>query len=483
MTIEEILAEEDKSKIIDLLCKDTIDDRDVEEYVNEYKGKRERRPNSVGNRESKTIDIYSDTDVDEEGNPKKTGSKTVIPAKISTNNPKRIVRTAAAFLFGGDMQVSFAEENEVAQYFKDFVTDRLKLKSVLNKFARTVMKETKSAILFYPAPTIVDEKPATEIRLKILDHKNGEFYPHFDEYDNLDAFTRKYKAPWGDEGKEHEIVWVQTANHEYTYVNVGGSWEEQTPKPNLAKKITVVYAEQDEPEWEDVVTAMDALENRLSRLVDTNDYFSEPILKTYGATALPSKSTVGKQIEFEVSVDPDTGKMMHGDADYLVWQQSVESVKLELGTLREEVFSGTSTPDLSFENMRGIGALSGAALELMFMDAFIKSAEKMEIFGPVVIRCISVITAMMANITNVDMKEQLKAAKPKITFGTILPDNLTELVDTLIKANRDKPLNSRETITARSPFTQNVKEEMKRMQDEANEDIARMGMVGMVAAP
>lgn len=474
MTIEEILNNSDKKEVIEQLCRETVEGRNREEYIAEYKGDRSRRSTSVGNRETKEIDIYSETETDEDGNPQKIGTKTVFPSKVSTNAPKRIVRTAAAFLFGGDMSVSFSEENEASRYFKELVIDKLKLKSVLNKFARTVMTETKSAILFYPAVTVVDGKENIEIRIKILSHQNGEFYPHFDEYDNMDAFVRKYKAPWRKEGKEYEMVWIQTAYWEYNYVNVDGSWQEEPKKPNLAKKITVVYTEQDKPEWEDVVTVMDAYENRLSRLIDTNDYFSEPILKTYGATALPSKSTVGKQIEFEVTVDQDTGKMMHGDADYLVWQQSVDSIKLELSSLREEVFSGSSTPDLSFENMRGIGALSGTAIELMFMDAFIKSAEKMELFGPVVIRCISVITAMLSNITEVRFKEQLKKARPKITFGTILPDNLSELVDMLTKANGDKPLNSRKTITSRSPFTNNVEEEMKQMQKEADEDLERL---------
>ena len=132
----------------------------------------------------------------------------------------------------------------------------------------------------------------------------------------MDGFTRKYKAVNPDDGKEHDYVWIQTADQNITSVNMDGTWITAT-EPNLFGKVSVVYAEQDLPEC-------------ISRLFDTNDYFSEPILKSYGATMLPSKNTVGKQIEFEVKVDQDTGKEYHGDADYLVWQQSVESIKLEL---------------------------------------------------------------------------------------------------------------------------------------------------------
>ena len=53
--------------------------------------------------------------------------------------------------------------------------------------------------------------------------------------------------------------------------------------------------------------------------------------------------------------------------------------------------SGTSTPDLSFDNLKGIGNLSGVARKFMLMDATIEASENMETFGPVVQRCVSVV--------------------------------------------------------------------------------------------
>ena len=53
---------------------------------------------------------------------------------------------------------------------------------------------------------------------------------------------------------------------------------------------------------------MDAREMRLSRLADTNDYFSAPLMVTYGRAEFPSKEDVGKEIQFPVKVDELTGK-------------------------------------------------------------------------------------------------------------------------------------------------------------------------------
>ena len=474
MTIDEILQLQDFDKAVEILTKEDKE-RDREAYREEYKGKRERRPESVDNREDKTIDVFSETEteVDENGNetPKRTGSDTIKVAKIRTNAPKRIVRIASAFLFGGDMNISFSKDSDATQLFKETFAEKLKMKSVFNQLARIVKIETKGAIIFYPRPGKDDNGDAiVEIKAKVLSLKNGDFFPHFDEYGDMDAFIRKYTAIYKGDGKEHDFLWIQTATQEYLYVKLD-NWQlvDGYPKQNLAGKITVVYAEQDEPEWEDVAPLLDAYENRLSRLVDTNDYFGDPQLKLFGESTLPSKDTVGKQITFPMTYDEQSGKNLHGDAEYLTWQQSIDSIKLEIETMRNELYAGSSTPDLSFENMRSIGALSGSAIELMFMEAFVKAAEGMEIFGPVVQRSASVVRALMMNVANINYKSALKEAKPKIEFSSILPDNLKEIISVLTEANGGKPVNSQETITSRSPFTKDAQLEMKRLKAEASE--------------
>ncbi len=483
MTIEDILALEDKKKAFDMLTRDTNETRDRESCRNEYKGDRSRREESVDNRENKEVDVFSETETetDSEGNeiPKKIGTTPVNVAKIKTNIPKRIVRIAAAFLFGGKMNVNFSDENEAAVFFEDAFERKLKMKSVLNEFARTVMIETKSAIVFYPRPAMRDGKAVLEVKAKILSLKNGDFFPHFDEYGDMDGFIRKYKAIYSEDSEEYDFYWVQTATNEITFIDKAGSIIEVDNKTNLAGKITVVYVEQDGAEWDDIAPILDSYENRLSRVSDTNDYFGDPILKNYGESSLPSKKTVGKQISYPIKVDPDTGKEYHGNAEYLVWQQSIDSIKLELETLRNEIFSGSSTPDLSFENMRGIGALSGTAIELMFMEAFIKAAEKMELFGPAVQRCVSVVKALIANVTDTKFSKGLDVSNPEVTFGSILPDDLKGKIEMLVSASGGKSINSQETLVGESPFTRNVTDEISRLKKEQTEESQQYNLTGL----
>lgn len=484
--IAEVLNNDDFDRVVSDLCVDTIEDREPREYLEEFNGGRRRRPTSVGFREPKRVAVYSETEVEidpltGEEKPKRLEDKPIPVAKIITNIPKKIVRTAAAFLFGGDMTVSADNtDDDSLEEFKKIFVRKLKMKSVLMKFARVVLSETKGAIIFYPVNKLVEGKKTPELKVKILstpkdENVSCEFYPHFDDDDDMDGFIHKYNATI--DGRTCECVKIYTDIEIITGIN-DGQWV-ITKDRNLFGKIPVVYAEVDQPEWEDITRLLDAYEMRLSRMSDTNDYFGDPMLKTFGQTNLPSKETVGKELNFPMNVDPDTGTAYHGDAEYLAWQQSIDSQKEEIANERHEIFSGASCPDLSFDNLIGIGDLSGVAREFMTIDAKIKATEQMEIFGPVVQRCVSIIQSGMVNISHIKNAERIKNNYFEVSFGSILPKNLTETLQNLSIAGGGKPFNSQETITAQSPYTKDVKKEVSTMKQEEKEFAQNNSMLGM----
>ena len=202
-SISDILVQDDFGRIVSDLCVDTIENREPREYLEEYNGMRRRRTTSVGFREPKTVAVYSETE--EELNtqtgkmePKRLEDKTVPVAKIVTNIPKKIVRTAAAFLFGGDMTITADNTDDASlEDFKKIFVRKLKMKSVLMSFARKVLSETKAAIVFYPVNKVINGKKVPELKAKILslpkdDNVTYEFYPHFDDDDDMDAFIHKF---------------------------------------------------------------------------------------------------------------------------------------------------------------------------------------------------------------------------------------------------------------------------------------------------
>ncbi len=465
-SIKEILDKHsaDPQKLISVLSVDTKEnDRFPEEYRDEFEGERTRRIKSVGMRENKTYKVLK-----EDGTP--TGEqKTVYVAKLVFPFPKKIVRIATHFLFGGKMHVSSDENDETIKAFDDVWTKGLKMQGKLKSLARTCMIETKAALLFYPQPVRDGEDPTRtkelKLRCMLLDNESGEFYPHFNDFGDMDAFIRKYQVT-NIEGHVIEKAKVYTKDQIITYEAESGSWGNKKMEKNLFGKIPVVYVEQDQPEWEEISTMIDDFENRVSRLADTNDYFAEPLLKLFGkVNKAPSKEEVGKMIEFEMKQDTE-GRISHGDAEYATWDDTPQSIKLELDTVWDGIFSMTSTPDLSFNNVKGLGTTSGVALRLMFMDAMIKSEEKGEIFYDALNRCISVVAAGITGYTNVKFAGTLDSDNINVEFTDQLPDDLAEAIDTLVTATGGKPVLSQESGASLSPFTRDSQEEIERIRSE-----------------
>jgi len=458
---------EDIKKLIESLSKDTREDRETALYIEEYDGERTRRSKSVGKRENKTVDVFTVNETT--GQATKSRTKTVITTKISLPFPKKIVRARKHFLFGGEMTVSSSESGEGVNAFKDLWSDTLKMQNVLKKLAATCMKETKSAVIFYPAPTVIDGKQAVKLRAQVLDNNSGDFFPHFDDMGDMDAFIFKYKTIDVD-SKSVEKAKIYTAEKITVYTKRDSVWQldEKGDQKNLFGKIPVVYVEQDNPEWEDVTSMIDEFENRISRLADTNDYFSEPLLKIFGQVSkMPGKDEVGRVLEFPIYEDDSSGKKIHGDAEYATWDHVPESVKLDLETSWDTIFAMSSTPDLSFNNIKGIGNVSGIAMKLMFMDAYMAREDKMEIFDPALRRCISIVLAGMQNITSIRYSKDASLENISVDFTGALPDDVISFIDALVAATGGKPILSQESASQLNPLTKDSDEEYARIKQEA----------------
>jgi hypothetical protein len=471
------LYKDNLTKLIDSISKETIDpiagglkERKTEDYLKEYSGDRSRRAKSVGMRENKTVDTYSEDATTMEVT--KSGTKTVLVSKISLPFPKKIVRTRNHFLFGGKMVVSGGESGDALNEFKKVWSKDLKMQNVLKALARTCMVETKAAVIFYPSPAIIEGKPGLKLRCQLLNRSKGDFFPHFDDFGDMDAFIYRYTGT--NDGKDVAKARIYTDQTIITYMKDGSSWLEDPiskPVPNLFTKIPVVYVEQDEPEWEQVTSMIDNFEMRISRLADTNDYFAEPLLKLFGkVTRAPGKDEVGKMLEFEMTEGSD-GKPLHGDAEYATWDHTPESIKLDLETSWDGIFSMTSTPDLSFNNVKGLNNVSGVALRLMFLDAFIAREEKMEIFDPALRRCVSVVAAGIGGYTNVAMANALSLDDIDVTFTDILPEDVRELIDTISIATGAKSFLSQESAISISPLTKDSDEELTRIKGEESSSL------------
>ena len=204
---------------------------------------------------------------------------------------------------------------------------------------------------------------------------------------------------------------------------------------------------------------IDRLEKLLSNFADTNDYHASPKIFTTGTIlGFAKKGETGAIIEGEEGAT----------AQYLAWQNAPESVKLEIETLLRMIYTITQTPDISFDAVKGIGAVSGVALKLLFMDAHLKVQDKMEIFDDYLQRRISIVQAFLSVMNTKDA--EFRAACQSLTIEPEIAPYMIEderaKVDLLVAANGGKPVISQKTSIQQLGWVDNTEAEYDLIQEE-----------------
>lgn len=403
--VEALLAQGDLSNVLDIMDAHCIV-RNISEALKQFEPK-DHKVHDPSIRRDKMIK-------DEKGNI----TDVVKVSRLSLALQKKIVMIGAAFL--GTPKV---ESNPVGQVQEnlvqvmDGVWELNKLDYKFKSIAEHVMSEKHCAELWYTPiaePDYWEGYPfqgSRKFGMKLLAPSLGdELYPVFDDFGDMIAFGRQYWLKELVNGKIEDIPHfdVYTAQHFYYTKQISGQWLHfdgkgynsltRVPIPSIFGKIPIIYYHQPAVEWADVQCLIERLETKFSNHADTNDYNDSPILKGKGKIkGFAEKGETGKLIELENDAE----------LEYLVWNQAPESMKMEISNLLYMIHSLTHTPDISFENIKGLGQLSGTALDLFFMDAHLKAAHKEPIFAEGLQRRLNYLKKVI-----IMLDPSLKAARP-----------------------------------------------------------------------
>ena len=96
--------------------------------------------------------------------------------------------------------------------------------------------------------------------------------------------------------------------------------------------------------------------------------------------------------------------------------QNSESRAAEKQDLKDSILFDTFTPDMSFEALKGFGSISGVAIKNAMSLGYIKRANRMEIYGDLFDREISVIKTVLGEM-NVGMAAAIGALDIKFEFS------------------------------------------------------------------
>ncbi len=389
-------------------------------------------------------------------------------ARIALAIQKLIVKRAVAFTFGNPVGLNAepeegSKEEDVLKAVKRVLFDT-KSRTINRKVARAIFSSTEAAEYWYPV-----EKPTNnygfgskyKLRVAIFSPYLGDkLYPYFDETGDMIAFSREYTRK-DNKGVKYTYFETYTDKEHRLWITTNSQWQlvEGYPKPNIIGKIPVIYGRQPAVEWEDVQGLIDRLEKLLSNFADTNDYHASPKIFVEGEVNGFSKKG-------------ETGAIIQGEegskAYYLAWQNAPESVKLEIETLLRLIYTITQTPDISFDAVKGIGAVSGVALKLLFLDAHLKVQDKMEIFDDYLQRRLSVIQAYLSKMNAKD-NEFVTACESLVIEPEIVPFMIEDEkanADLAMTVTGQKAIASRKTGIKKLGWVKDIDTELKEIEAE-----------------
>lgn len=389
-------------------------------------------------------------------------------ARIRLAIQKLIIRRAVSFLFGNNVAYNSDAESEqekaVMKAFNRMLRD-VKIGTIDRQVGRTIFGFKECAEIWFPvevaggASSRYGFASKYKLRCAVLSPEKGnDLYPYFDETGDMIAFSRSYSRK-DSSGKSIDYFETYTNSQQFLWWNAGGNGYEIVegyPKMLSIHKIPIVYGRQDKFETEDVDSLVDRLEVLLSNFADTNDYHAAPKIFIKGELkGFSRKGESGAIIEGEDDAD----------AKYLSWQNAPESVKLEIETILRLIYTLTQTPDISFDSVKGLGAISGIALKLLFMDAHLKVQDKREVFDDYLQRRANIIKAYIGvfNKSLSAVCEEMDI-EPEIT-----PYMLTSEIDELnywMTANGNKPVLSQEESVEKVGVSKNPKETYEKLKEE-----------------
>lgn len=481
MTIEEIFKKATANDVIsELKSSRFIPQPDVEEAKKALNPKL-HDVNDPIKRPDKRVKVDADNDADSAQKVITTDGEAVNfrtekVARVAIALQKLIIKRAVSFCFGNPPKYNATPQNDNEQavlYALNRILVDVKSKSMNRKIARAIFGFKECAEYWYTVPVNKSHSkygfPAQhKLRCALFSPEYGDMlYPYFDETGDMVAFSRSFSRK-DDNGNAVDYFETFTDKEHWLWMNGANGYEAAPgyPKPIAIGKIPVIYGHQPYFETEDVDKLIDRLEHLLSNFADTNDYHASPKIFTTGQI-----NGWSKKGESGAVIEGEEGATMQ----YVSWQNAPESVKLEIETLLKLIYTISQTPDISFDAVKGLGAISGVALKLLFMDAHLKVQDKGEIFDDYLQRRVNVILAYIGQINTTLEKDCENIIVEPELVPYMLVNELEEL-NYWLTANGNKPVISQEESVEGAGISKNVEATMQKIKDQtANENSFMVG--------
>lgn len=383
---------------------------------------------------------------------------------------KLAVKRMTELLFGLPVTRVYDAKNEqqklVAQIMED-IFKRNRINAINIERGRALYASCEVVTLWYSQEmqtAYAGQMNPYKLRCKNFSPMNGDaIYPLFDEYDDMVALSIEYSRTEGE--KTITYFDTYTADKHIRWRTTGGVSEIDIEENIDLGKITAIYGTRPEPIWEGQSANVYEAEWTLSR---NGNYirknarpnwvvFSDDDVN-FGGEAPGSEE--GRNVMQYSS---------NSRAEYVTWQQAIESIKFHIEEIKRNFFMELQLPDMSMDNMKAT-PMSGEARKMMFIDAQMKATDESGLWYEYFDREVNVVRAFMKK-----MYPALATAIDELSVEVIITpyqiQDEAEKITNLTNATGGKAVMSQRTAIKYLGYADDVDTEMEQIAKEDMGDV------------
>ena len=267
-------------------------------------------------------------------------------------------------------------------------------------------------------------------------------YPLIDEKDDMLAMSFEYEKKDGERTityfetytEDRHYLWKQDSASAYGWSEVlmeeSEDGETQSGEAINILKIPGVYMFRHAPVYHGLTHIREEIEYTLSRNSDVIAYNSAPVLKISG-------KVIGEEDKGESrrAWSMENG----GDVAYVSWNQAIDALKYQIDMLVKLFFMLAQMPDVSFDNLKGLGSIGYDARQTLFTDAHLKIGDEAGTWIEGLERECNVIKAFLKKM-NVKWEKEIDNVDVEHIITPFVQNDEKYEIEKWMKANGDKPL-------------------------------------------
>lgn len=298
-------------------------------------------------------------------------------------------------------------------------------------------------------------KPPYRLKCAIWSPFRGDKLYPFYEGDDMTGFLREYKKSNSDGLSYVTCYMLITEDSVYNWDMQTSGYIETKFKHGFSK-MPIIYTYCHKPYCHNIKDMRERLEKTLSSYGDCIDYHFFPYLLLKGDV----KDAQGDLKNHVINMQGEGAS-----AAYLTWDQVPDTVKFEVDTYLSQIYALTHTPRISFDNLKGIGAISGISFKFYFMDAHMQESNNEEDFGEFLQRRLNFLTAATGDI-NASLYTPSRTIDVDTEMVPYMIDNVSDKVTTALAATGGKAIWSRKHGMVFAGQVDHIDEELKEIEDE-----------------